>query len=281
MCPVSGLNPDARIPGMCSSMLKLNFLGSGFILLFSFTKMIIFLLLVLGLITFRKLYKNITNYRCGDNIEGVPKCSSDYITFWSVANYGIEQRDEETNRILWFFSLFVTVVVAYMNVFVKSSHHRLDAKNDVPDDFTLMIENLPQEESLQSLKKTFEKYGAGFNPQIPIRVERVVIAYQMDKFLKIKMQLEKKKKKALKIFSKETKNFKSGDEIDSSQLSPAYQKLVKEVESLQDQLYVEEEDLITQRRSKTSQGIAFITFDTKAQAYRVKKFWRTKPTNIF
>jgi hypothetical protein len=87
----------------------------------------------------------------------------------------------------FWFCIFVTVVVAYMNSFVKSSHDRLDAKNDVPDDFTLMVENLPKDEPIQALKENFENFGAGHDNKLPIKVERVVIAYETDSFLKIKV----------------------------------------------------------------------------------------------
>ena len=48
ICPVSGLDPEADTPSLCTRMLRLTFLGEGILLLFSFNKFIVFLLLVYG-----------------------------------------------------------------------------------------------------------------------------------------------------------------------------------------------------------------------------------------
>lgn len=63
--PVSGLNPEARVPEMCVDMMKLNFLGDGYILFYSFMTQLMFIAFIFGLANLFRTYEYLKVNACG------------------------------------------------------------------------------------------------------------------------------------------------------------------------------------------------------------------------
>lgn len=305
-------------------MFKLNFLGSGFILLFSLLKGLVGLLALLCLFALPKLIRNINGEFCLSTLESANSgssssssggsttriienelamrylqgldpsnpisdendynrrffeinpsrwCKSTWITSHSSANYGLNVDTASRGWYSFFIIVGVGLVIAYYNVFVEDKHEALDAMNDVPDDFTLIVRGLPEDEPASEIHRKFETYGAGAKSNVQLKVQKVTLAYHMEDFIKIQGQLHKLKKDLLKQFSLETMNIKAGEDIDKTKLSKTYKKMEAKVKAVQELLHKEEEALMSLSKKKSSKGIAFITFDTKRQMKEVKKYW--------
>jgi hypothetical protein len=106
-----------------------------------------------------------------------------------------------------------------------------------------------------------------------LKTERVCIAYELDKFMQLKAQLDLSRKEFYKIFSEETKSLPKDKEIDQTKLSAKYQAIKKKVEEQQKLLFEEEEQLVVHKRPNTSKGVAFVTFDNKNMYERVLSFY--------
>lgn len=94
--------------------MKLNFLGDGYILFYSFMKQLMFMTLVFGLANLYRTGKHVNKNWCAtQGPASTLTCRKDWITVTSIVNYGFttERAFETINFILTLFSL---VVVAYM-----------------------------------------------------------------------------------------------------------------------------------------------------------------------
>jgi hypothetical protein len=68
-CLYSGLNPNAKIHGMFDKLIKLNYLGSGYILLFNFIKVLWILLSVIIILVIAKLSRYTNGKGCEEGLE--------------------------------------------------------------------------------------------------------------------------------------------------------------------------------------------------------------------
>lgn len=195
ICPVSGLDPEAEAPPLCTRMLKLTFLGEGIILLFSFNKFVVFLLLVYGGGNLLHFGINIGSDYCdlskvGQNYQPVKPgyvCDRDYLTAGSMVNSGFRRRIsvDALNIVCIIIQLMFT---AYFRAFSESKHLEVNAKSDQPEDFTVMIQSMPKDELPEEVKNNLENDKCGlFNGSEHVKdlkVEKVVIGYDTEKYNK-------------------------------------------------------------------------------------------------
>lgn len=112
------------------------------------------------------------------------KCEKDYVTTGSVASYG---RDlDHWTAFMYFCFLFVFVIVfAVLKSYITKKAADLDFLNDVPEDFTVMVTQLPSNEPDELVKKHFEGLHDKKIGRCRLEVESLCPAYEMKEFKKL------------------------------------------------------------------------------------------------
>lgn len=105
-CKCCGLDPEAKLIPLCASLDQLSFLGPGYVLFFGLIKGLFVITALLGVYSISKI---LDNYHGGNCVTSTPKtrllqitntdvsnvkCTKDWISWASVANYGISRVDE-------------------------------------------------------------------------------------------------------------------------------------------------------------------------------------------
>ncbi len=145
LCPCCGLDPQVEPHSLCCDNMELSDHGSGYILFFCLEKLAFIICLALAALSIYKLYVNLDGKYCISVDDPVYKaflsainvCIKDWITIHSVANYGMQNKNDKLLMIAFFVILLL--FLAYYQVYLKKISHNADQGNDVPSDWTVVV----------------------------------------------------------------------------------------------------------------------------------------------
>lgn len=228
-----------------------------------------------------KVIVNIKGDACTEELtkEYTVPCIKDYLTIHSVANFGAKTDAIVALGTLLFFFI-VVLIFTLLSSYIKHQSAKLDALNDVPDDFTIKVEGLPEDEKLDDIHERFEYIARDTGCQVPQGgvqefVQKTVLAYEMADFSKKTNALNVARKRLIVQLGRELrgKGLTHEDEYDEKEFTDTYQKLKMEFDNKKIELNLEESRLIEQDDANCAKGIAFITFKTKDIQQQVLKYW--------
>jgi len=209
-------------------------------------------------------------------------CMKDYMTITSQANYGIEV-DGFATVLAIFFSIFLACFFSWAQVHVSDKAQELDAENDVPDDFTVMVMNLPKNQNEKKIAKYFEELMDRGAVRSSIVVEQISVGYELKDLKKLKYALDNNRKQMIIQLNRELRAQKinPGEQFNEEDLSKDFKAKKLAFEQAQEAYDTEVYQLGKQLREDVTKETAFVTFQTKLMANIViNAFGNEKPWYI-
>ena len=175
VCMVTGVDPEFKPFAVCADNFSFKDIGNGYVMFFKLISLMVFAFIVFAIMNIFKVVKNLDGAAC------FSECSRDWITVPSSANYqllGVFAVD--TNERTWMFVFFVAfwLYLAGIKVYFRKLDKEIDAKTDVPSDWTLRVSGLPKDESADDIKKYFERNFQSDN----IQVHKVSLTYHIEEY---------------------------------------------------------------------------------------------------
>ena len=223
LCPCCGVDSENEPLSICCDNMELADLGEGYVLFFKL--MIYFGVIALFFygINIYKLVVNIQGDLCtnrppelgGSDLktfgkDKIPPCFNDFINPHSIANYGLDKIDVvERSLMVAFLGFFwLAMALVYHKVLQISRH--IDEQNDTPSDWTLMVvsthqfKHLPVDEDEKTTMNNLQQDPI-FTKNSELQIKKVVLAYNLEEYLKIFNEVSKKKIQVKKMQFKENK----------------------------------------------------------------------------
>jgi len=256
-----------------------NYLGPGFILFFSLIKWLIYLFIPLSIAGYLWVQQSIKNDKC----NALEDCKLDYITKYSVVNYGFKENSAQG---LFYFILAILLIYYFsiINVSIERKDHFIDAENDVPEDFTLMITGLPKGEDNNTILERFELASKMCQPPDSNSSEKNIVkinlAFKSKRFDILNTDFEKKINKLLIVRNEALKKLgiEPGDQYSEEVLGDDYRDASLDYINADILLEIEEKKVGTLEFSSKSLGVAFLTFRTKSIMNNFLKYWGAQRT---
>ena len=209
LCPCCGLDPQFESFSVFCDNMQLAEIGEGYVIYF---KLIVYIGWVAAILVGINIYKTTVNFMGNfciprpDNqqpdtslsdVKSDPQCFVDWITPHSIANYGVRHIDMPERILMVLYLGLFWGALALFYHWVLKIDEVIDCKNDTPSDFTLLV--------------------ASFNQITDLPKE-----HDSD---------------TIKKHFEDNKIFKSGEEIEISKISAAFQvekhmKFVKEIKEV-------------------------------------------------
>lgn len=191
MCPCCGLSSECPQYSLLCNVIELSELGIGYVFFF---KIFTFSILIYTMLSSIGIYKSILNFSSGHCISqeailsnstysaqggsceywrrGHPPCVLNFITIFSLANFGLSRTDLLEQLLLLITWIVMVVGLALMRGWMLSTSKAVDFTADSPGDFSIMVSGLSKNLTSQDIKIIFTlaKHYA---------VEEVSIAYKL------------------------------------------------------------------------------------------------------
>lgn len=178
VCMVTGVDPDFVPFGVCEDNFAFKDIGSGYVMFFKLISFMAFAFLLFAVMNLFKVASNVQGKSCGATLVA---CSKDWITTPSAANYssfGVLEADMTERTWMFIFFLAFWLYLAGIKVYFTRLDKEIDARTDVPSDWTIRVEGLPKDESADDIKKYFERNFAADN----IRVKKISLSYHIEEY---------------------------------------------------------------------------------------------------
>jgi len=188
VCPCCGMKlKGEQLPITCS-LESLYHLGSGNALYFSFVKCSIYLLLLMFIICGAfNLLSNVISGDCLNEAAATATdttniCTADFRLILSLAN----KRDDSSliSIQIWLNLAFIFVMMPFFH-YIRYKHRRINSQVEktslTPADFTVQLSNLPLDATDEEILEWIESFSIS---RKPIRVRKIIRAYQIKDFIK-------------------------------------------------------------------------------------------------
>lgn len=224
------------------------------------------------------IYTYIESDECyRDANEQKISCESSIGYKGTVANNG--RNESELGTALVFGSFFVILLTSTcLSSYLEYRAVKLDTLNDKPEDFTVMVKHLPNNEPQEEIKKHFENLQERNKDQIKLEVEMVSLAYEVTAFRQIQKKLNLAKKKLFRQLNIELKRqgIEPGGEYEESTLSKVYTQRQEELKKAQKDYDDEEIALLSLQKDDVTKEVSFVTFTNKFMHDKALKYYYSK-----
>ncbi len=250
-CPCCGLPVNTEKIGLCANKMELSHVGVSFPLYFQFIKYSVFWILIFFCITGAyDIATNSIGAYCKVSSDPHPSvCQKNFITDLTLAN---KQGQKTYLRIHQWLNLAAVVVLIIMFQFYRKAANRMieecDKNQETPSDFTIEVQDLPADTTADEVAKFFMD-SRWFNG---VTVEKVVLSYSIGDLVAAQHNYNKLKKKQMVNKSKNVDDATVNSQVDAA---------LKKIEDLDKQY--------DNLKNRPFTGIAFVTFTSPSQCYRV------------
>jgi len=273
-CECCGRNVATKKLPLCCRIQDLYHLGHCFPLYYHFKKFCIYLLFFVFLAS--GLYEMIMNFMSSKEVlDQLP------LKFLSRFSTVVAMADDDGHQILIQTALNLFAIIVFLVVFQyfrdnqQTISDECDRNEITPSDYTVEVSGLENinytEEALQEF---FTNNGSN---EGPVEVRRVVIAHDIHELTMLHRERAKKIHEKRKLQGKQH----SQDQPHHRHKTPEEEMKLAQIEILDNELRVIEQQLqeLEQRYVNNNStfdlsGVAYVTFNTQAQARSVRRKWK-------